>query len=70
MYKEPSFTQSDNYLGEKNHSIHIHLNSLFLIFVTETISRNNNNPDRNIFLINVELTSTFLTLQRFGPPPN
>ncbi len=42
MYKEPSFTQSDNYLGEKNHSIHIHLNSLFLIFVTETISRNNN----------------------------
>jgi len=38
MYKEPSFTQSDNYLGEKNHSIHIHLNSLFFIFVTETIS--------------------------------
>ena len=25
------------------------------------------NPDRNIFSINVELTSTFFTLQRFGP---
>ena len=24
------------------------------------------NPDRNIFSINVELTSTFFTLQRFG----
>ena len=34
--------------------------SLFLIFVTETISR----------IINVELTSTFFTLQRFGPSPS
>ena len=25
------------------------------------------NPDQNIFSINVELTSTFYTLQRFGP---
>ena len=25
------------------------------------------NPDRNIFSRNVELTSTFFTLQRFGP---
>ena len=25
------------------------------------------NPDRNIFSINVELTSTFFTLHRFGP---
>jgi len=30
------------------------------------------NPDRNIFSINVdcELTSTFFTLQRFGPSPS
>ena len=30
------------------------------------------NPDRNIFSINVDLTSTFFTLQRFGlsPSPN
>ena len=28
------------------------------------------NPDRNIFLINVGLTSTFFTLQRFGPSPS
>jgi len=35
---------------------------IFLIFVTETISRS----DRNIFSINVELASTFFTLQRFG----
>ena len=27
-------------------------------------------PDRNIFSINVELTSTFFTLQRFGPAPS
>ena len=35
--------------------------SLFLIFVTETISITDDiNPNRNIFSINVELTSTFL----------
>ena len=100
-------------------TIHIHLNNLFLIFVTETISRNNNclkhfflkwifanylfsisksgfvslmsiwqpkflfwiiffvsleltrvNSDRNIFSMNVELTSTFFTLRRFGPSPS
>ena len=27
-------------------------------------------PDRNIFLINVELKSTFFNLQRFGPSPS
>ena len=27
-------------------------------------------PDGNIFSINVELTSTFFTLQRFGPSPS
>ena len=26
--------------------------------------------DQNIFSINVELTSTFLTVQRFGPSPS
>ena len=28
------------------------------------------NPDRNIFSINVELTSTVFALQRFGPSPS
>ena len=28
------------------------------------------NPDRNIFSINVELTSTFFTVLRFGPSPS
>ena len=28
------------------------------------------NPDRNIFSINVELSSTLFTLQRFGPSPS
>ena len=28
------------------------------------------NPDRNIFSINVELTSTFFSLPRFGPSPS
>ena len=28
------------------------------------------NPDRSTFSINVELTSTFFTLQRFGPSPS
>ena len=28
------------------------------------------NPDRNIFSINVKLTPTFFTLQRFGPSPS
>ena len=28
------------------------------------------NPDRNIFSINVELTSTFFSLQKFGPSPS
>ena len=27
-------------------------------------------PDRNIFSINVELTFTYFTLQRFGPSPS
>ena len=39
-----------------------------LIFVkkqSQELSRVN--PNRNIFSINVELTSTFFTLQRFGP---
>ena len=27
-------------------------------------------PGRNIFLINVELTATFFTLQGFGPSPS
>ena len=44
---------------------------LFLIFVkkqSQELTRVN--PDRNIFSINVELTSTFFTLQRFGPSPS
>ena len=45
--------------------------SFFLIFPTETISRTDEGqPDRNIFSINVELTSTFFSLQRFGPSPS
>ena len=45
---------------------------LVLIFMTETISITDEavNPDRNIFSINVELTSTFFTLQRLGPSPS
>ena len=43
---------------------------LFLIFVTETISRADEGQPRNIFSINVKLTSTFFTLPRFGPSPS
>ena len=42
-----------------------------LIFVkkqSQELSRVN--PNQNIFSINVELTSTFFTLQRFGPSPS
>ena len=44
---------------------------MFLIFGTETISKLTRvNPDRNMFSKNVELKSTFFTLQRFGPSPS
>ena len=48
------------------------LNNLFCLFlsilmVIISLELTRANPDRNIFLINVELTSTFFTLQRFGP---
>ena len=37
---------------------------LMVFFIIRT------DEDRNIFSINVELTSTFFTLQRFGPSPS
>ena len=55
----------------ENNNLALHYikwNRLFFILKkcnTEKLTRVN--QDRNIFSINVELTSTFVTLQRFGP---
>jgi len=38
-----------------------------MVFISLELTRVD--PDRKIFSINVELTSTFFTLQRFGPLP-
>ena len=38
--------------------------------VTISLELTRVNTDQNIFFINVELTSTFFTLQRYGPSPS
>ena len=45
-------------------------NSFSILMVIISLELTRVNPDRNIFSINVELTSTLFTLQRFGPSPN
>ena len=40
-----------------------------ILIVAMSLELSRINPDRNIFSINVELTSTLFTLQRFGPSP-
>ena len=42
--------------------------SILMVIISLELTRVN--PDRNIFSINVELTSTFFTQQRFGPSPS
>ena len=42
--------------------------SILIVIISLELTRVN--PDQNMFLINVELTSTFYKLQRFGPSPS
>ena len=41
--------------------------SILMVIISLELTRVN--PERNIFSINVELTSTFFPLLRFGPSP-
>ena len=45
-----------------------HIILILMVIISLELTRVN--PDRNIFSINVELTSTFFALQRFGPSPS
>ena len=51
-----------------NCDFYIFLKSILMVIISLELTRVN--PDRNIFLINVELASTLFTLQRFGPSPS
>ena len=42
--------------------------TILMVYISLELTRAN--PDWNIFSVNVELTSTFFTLQRFGPSPS
>ena len=54
--------------GLKNRKIREkNLRNPFLLNLPDRKNLRRVNPGRNIFSINVELTSTFFTLQRFGP---
>ena len=51
--------------------LHIHLDSLFLTFVTEKISRTDDGQPRPKYFFNKCGTNIyFFTLQRFGPSPS
>ena len=55
--------------SKRNNEYILHfLLSILMVIISLELTRVN--PDRNIFSINVELTSTFFTLQRFGSSPS
>ena len=60
------------YPPEKSKFEIINFQNKMMVFLTETISRTDMGEPRlkYIFKKNVELTSTFFTLQRFGPSPS